>query len=194
MNWLAHLRLAPDEPLLRIGNLAGDFVRGIDVGTLHPDLQRGIRQHRAVDKFVDTHEVFRRARARFAEPFRRFAGVALDVFFDHYLARDWHLHGDGRELIAFVDDVHAAMDQHRALLPPDLGRLHDRMAENSWLAMYDTVDGIERVLRAMARRLRRPTSLDTISDELRRNYEALGADFAELWPELLSFATDRHAT
>jgi acyl carrier protein phosphodiesterase len=86
------------------------------------------------------------------------------------------------------------MDQHRALLPPDLGRLHDRMAENSWLAMYDTVDGIERVLRAMARRLRRPSSLDTITDELRRNYEALGADFAELWPELLSFATDRHAT
>ena len=27
MNWLAHLRLAPDKPLLRIGNLAGDFVR-----------------------------------------------------------------------------------------------------------------------------------------------------------------------
>ena len=194
MNWLAHLRLAPNEPLVRIGNLSGDFVRGIDVTTLHPELQRGISQHRAIDMFVDTHEVFRRARARFVAPFCRFAGVALDVFFDHYLARDWHLHGDGRELTEFVLDVHRDMAEHRALLPPDLGRLHDRMARNSWLTMYDTVAGIERVLRAMARRLRRPSPLGTITSELRRNYEVLGEDFVELWPELLSFATGRHAT
>lgn len=194
MNWLAHLRLAPPEPLVRIGNLAGDFVRGVDVTGLAPELQRGVAQHRAIDAFVDAHALVREARARFASPYRRFAGVALDVFFDHYLARDWRRYGDGRGLHEFVAEVHADLDRHRALLPPDLQRLHDRMAQKSWLTMYDTVEGIERVLRAMGRRMRRPTPLGEIACELRRNYDAFEADFTILWPELLSFATGRHAT
>ena len=61
MNWLAHLRLAPDEPLVRLGNLAGDFVRGVDVSSLHPDVRRGVLQHRAIDRFVDDHSVHRRS-------------------------------------------------------------------------------------------------------------------------------------
>lgn len=193
MNWLAHLRLAPDQSLVRIGNLAGDFVRGVDLTTLHPDLQIGIAQHRAIDAFVDAHEVCRRARARFAEPLRRYGGVALDVFFDHFLARDWHLHGNGRVLTEFADAVHAELREHRELLPKDLAAVHHRLAQNRWLTMYGTVAGIERVLRAMARRSRRPSPLATITDELRRNYEELDRDFVELWPELLAFAESRHS-
>lgn len=188
MNWLAHLRLAPEHELVRIGNLAGDFVRGVDVDALHADVRRGIEQHRAIDRFTDAHEVHRRSRARFSERHRRFAGVALDVFYDHFLARDWHQFGDGRPLADFVAEVHGALAQHEALLPPELARLHHRMASHGWLLMYDAVDGIEKVLRAMARRGRRASPLGTITDELRQNYAALEADFAELWPELRAFA------
>ena len=74
MNWLAHLRLAPAEPLGRLGNLCGDFVRGIDLATLHPRLREGVAQHRAIDAFVDAHPVVRGSRRRLDEPFRRFAG------------------------------------------------------------------------------------------------------------------------
>ena len=192
MNWLAHLRLSPEQPLLRLGNLAGDFVRGVDVSALHPEIQLGIALHRSIDHFVDSHVVFRRARTRFAEPFQRYGGVALDVFFDHYLARDWQRHGDGRELTRFVADVHESMQQYRDLLPPELQRLHERMAEKSWLTMYGTVSGIEKVMRAMGRRGRQPSSLATITGELRRNYDAFESDFEDLWPELLMFVADRH--
>jgi len=193
VNWLAHLRLAPDEELLRVGNLAGDFVRGVDVDALHPDIRRGVEQHRAIDRFVDAHEVVRRGRARFDQAHRRFAGVALDVFFDHFLARDWREHGDGRALAAFVDDVHDELERHRELLPPELRRLQERMRHHRWLAMYGRVDGIERVLRAMAKRSRRAAPLATITAELRRHYDAFGDDFAELWPELYGWARQRHA-
>lgn len=192
MNWLAHLRLAPSAPLLRIGNLAGDFVRGIDTSNLHDDLQRGIEQHRAIDAFVDDHEVHRRSRARFDERFRRFAGVALDVFYDHFLARDWRRHGDGRELSEFVADVHEQLRRFEHELPPELSQLHRRMARHRWLESYGEVSGIERVLRAMSRRSRRAGVLASITDELRRNYAAFEADFEELWPELLRFARGLH--
>jgi acyl carrier protein phosphodiesterase len=150
VNWLAHLRLAPQEPLLRLGNLCGDFVAGVDLATLHPDLQHGIAQHRAIDRFVDAHPVVRAARERFAPPFRRFAPVLLDVFFDHFLARDWQRYGDGAPLPQFVDGVHRDLAAHAALLPPALQQALPRFSRDGWLLAYATPDGLTRVLTAMA--------------------------------------------
>lgn len=188
MNWLAHLRLAPPVPLVRLGNLAGDFVRGVATSGLHPELLRGIAQHRAVDRFVDAHPVVRGARARLDGELGRFAGVALDVFWDHFLARDWHRHGDGRPLAAFAAEVHGELRAHDALLPPPLRALTAGLVEHRWLSGYASVDGIDRVLRAMARRRPRAAALVGGSTELQRHYDALGADFAALWPELTTFA------
>jgi acyl carrier protein phosphodiesterase len=187
MNWLAHLRLAAaDAPLVRIGNLAGDFVRGVDVGALHPELRRGIEQHRAVDRFVDAHPVFLRGRERFAPALRRFAGVALDVFFDHFLARDWHVHGDGRPLERFVADVRDELRAFHTELPPELLAVYEQLLRRGWLTSYTTIDGIDAVLRAMAKRRPRAAPLVGAAAELRRDYDAFAGDFAELWPELMA--------
>ena len=189
MNWLAHLRLAPTEPLVRLGNLAGDFVRGLDLDQLPEPVRRGVAQHRALDRFVDAHPAHRRCRARLRAPWRRFGGVAADVFLDHFLARDWNRHGDGRPLQRFVDEVHGQLRRHRASLPPRLAALHDRMARHGWLTMYATLDGVDRVLVQMSQRSRRAAPLATVSGELRRCYGAFEADFEELWPAACAFAS-----
>ena len=187
MNWLAHLRLAPNEPLLRLGNLAGDFVRGTDVAALHPELQRGVRMHRAIDRFVDAHPVAVRARQRLQPPFRRFGGVLVDVWFDHFLARDWPQHGDGGALVAFLDTVHGELHAHRELLPARLQHVLPRFTADGWLAGYASIEGIERALGLMAQRLARPTPLARGAELLRQHYAALDADFGELWPQLVAF-------
>lgn len=184
MNWLAHLRLAPPEPLVRIGNLSGDFVRGVDLSTLHPEVRRGIDQHRAVDRFVDVHPVTRRSRDRLQPS--RFAGVLVDVFYDHYLARDWDEFGDGRPLSDFVDDVHDLLDRHRELLPPRLQRALSAMRGEAWLTSYGELPGIDRILERMSGRRRRRVLLATGGELLRAHYEELGRDFRALWPELLA--------
>jgi acyl carrier protein phosphodiesterase len=189
VNWLAHLRLSPSTPLVRLGNLAGDFVRGVDVRTLHPELQRGVALHRAIDRFVDDHAATRRARERLDPAVRRFGGVLVDVFFDHFLARDWDRLGGPTPLRAWLRDVHADLRAHLPLLPPDLQRVAPRFAADGWLEGYTTVDGIDRVLRLMARRIARPTPLGDGAAQLRANYGALGDDFAALWPELVAFAS-----
>lgn len=193
MNWLAHLRLAPADPLLRLGNLCGDFVRGVDVAALRPELQRGIHQHRAVDAFVDAHAIVRRSRERLDPPFRRLAGVLVDVFYDHYLARDWHRLGDGRPLPEFAASVHALLREHEPLLPPRLVQALPWMERQGWLVGYAQIDGIEAVLRRMAQRLSRPTPLGEGAAQLRAHYEALEGDFAAFWPELVEFARDLDA-
>ena len=187
MNWLAHLRLSPAPALVRLGNLCGDFVAGVELSTLHPQLQRGVQLHRAIDRFVDAHPVVQRARQRLQPPFRRFAGVLLDVWFDHFLARDWAQHGDGQSLPQFLADVHQDLRTHHTVLPAPLQRVAPRFCADGWLEGYASVDGIARVLGLMARRLTRPTPLAFGAELLRADYAAVERDFAALWPELVAF-------
>ncbi len=194
MNWLAHLRLAPAEPLLRLGNLCGDFVRGVDVAALRPELQQGIREHRAVDAFVDAHAIVRRSRERLDPPFRRLAGVLVDVFYDHFLARDWDRLGDGQALAVFAASVHASLREHQALLPPRLANVLPWMEGQGWLVGYAQIDGIDAVLRRMAKRLSRPTPLGDGATQLRAHYDGLEGDFAAFWPELVAFAARHDAS
>lgn len=191
MNWLAHLRLSPPNPLVRLGNLAGDFVQGVALDTLPEDLQAGIALHRAIDRFVDAHPVVAAAKARLEPPFRRFGGVLLDVFFDHFLARDWQRHGDGRPLPAFLTEVHGDLRTHHAVLPAPLQRVAPRFCADGWLEGYASVDGIARVLGLMAARLSRPTPLGDGATLLRERHAAFEHDFTALWPELSAFVVAR---
>jgi acyl carrier protein phosphodiesterase len=188
VNWLGHLRVAPREPLPRLGNLLGDFVRGVDVAALPAPVRSGIEQHRAVDRFTDAHPRFRRSRARLPAALRRFSGVLADVFYDHFLARDWRRYGDGRPLGAFTADAYALLAAHAPLLPPRLRDAAPHMAREDWLGSYASIEGIELVLARMAARLRRPSPLGEGAAALRRHQDELGRDFAAFFPDLLAFA------
>ena len=133
MNYLAHLRLAPPGPLSLLGNLMGDFMRGVQLSELPQAVRAGVAQHRAVDAFTDQHPVFRSSRARVDESLRRFGGVLVDVFYDHFLARHWGEFGDGRELRAFVDECYEVLRSHTELLPERLAYAAPHMAREDWL-------------------------------------------------------------
>ena len=45
--------------------------------------------HRRIDSFADTHPAFRRSRGRVSAARRRVAGIMVDMFYDHFLARHW---------------------------------------------------------------------------------------------------------
>lgn len=89
MNYLAHLHLGGDAPPQLLGSLYGDFVKGPLAGRWPTEIEAAIRLHRRIDAFTDSHPLQARARARFPAARRRTAGMLLDLFFDHCLARDW---------------------------------------------------------------------------------------------------------
>lgn len=188
VNWLAHLCLAAPTPLARLGQLAGDFVRGDELASLTPELREGVLQHRALDAFTDAHPAPRRCRARISGPLRRFGPVLVDVFFDHALAVDFERHADGRGLDEFVDGVHADLAAHVGLLPERLRAVAPRLIGERWLGCYAELAGIEATLRRMEGRLRRPAPLRDAVHELAREREAILAGFAEFWPEAKAFA------
>jgi acyl carrier protein phosphodiesterase len=89
MNFLAHIYLSGDNVDVRMGNLIGDFVKGRSLGRYPDGVQKGIFLHRAIDFYTDTHPATFEVRQLFRQGYRKYAGVVVDVFFDHFLARYW---------------------------------------------------------------------------------------------------------
>jgi acyl carrier protein phosphodiesterase len=107
--------------------------------------------------------------------------VLVDVFYDHFLARDFAAH-TGRDLREFVAQVYAALRARRQAFPEFVGTVMERMIEQDWLGCYATVDGIGLTLERIAGRLSRPTNLPAGIADLRAAYDALDADFRQFWP------------
>ena len=89
MNFLAHAWLvsAGSDDFL-YGNLIADGVKGRDLSDWPAAIAQGVRHHRRVDAWVDSHPSVANARRRAPVAQRRYAGIALDMLWDHFLARD----------------------------------------------------------------------------------------------------------
>lgn len=186
MNYLAHLHLGGPAPHQLLGSLYGDFVKGPLDGRWPQAIEAGIRLHRRIDLFTDTHPLVRDARALFPAVRRRVSGILLDLFFDHCLARDWADYAEV-PLPAFTGQVYRVLAD-QAALPGALARIAPRMAEQDWLGSYREFDTLAAVVGGMSRRLSRPELLAGGFDELAERYQPLSDHFRRFYPELQRFA------
>ncbi|MFY0731512.1 ACP phosphodiesterase [Pseudomonas sp. NFX15] len=186
MNYLAHLHLGGQRPGQLLGSLYGDFVKGRLQGQFAPDIETAIQLHRSIDVFTDRHPLVDVALSRFSLTRRRYAGIVLDVFFDHCLARDWALYAD-QPLALFTSDVYRVLSSEQQL-PERLAKIAPHMVANDWLGSYQEFEVLEQVLRGISRRLTRPEELAAAMQELRRLYEPLSEDFRLFYPQLQDFA------
>ncbi|KPW36439.1 hypothetical protein ALP45_05407 [Pseudomonas coronafaciens pv. atropurpurea] len=186
MNYLAHLHLGGHRPAQLLGSLYGDFVKGPLPGRFPAELEAAIRLHRSIDAFTDSHPLIKASIARFPAQRRRYAGIMLDVFFDHCLARDWHLYAD-LPLDVFTRKVYGTLAAE-SQLPERLALIAPRMAAQNWLGSYRQFEVLEQVLRGISSRLSRPEGLAGGMHELQALYQPLSDDFAEFYPQLQDFA------
>lgn len=192
MNYLAHLHLGGQRPGQLLGSLYGDFVKGRLQGQFAPEIEGAIQLHRSIDVFTDRHPLVDVALSRFSLTRRRYAGIVLDVFFDHCLARDWALYAN-RPLALFTSDVYRVLSSERQL-PGRLAQIAPHMVANDWLGSYREFEVLEQVLRGISRRLTRPEELAAAMQELRRLYEPLSEDFRLFYPQLQDFARNYPTT
>lgn len=186
MNYLAHLHLGGQRPPQLLGSLYGDFVKGPLAGRFTDDLVDAIQLHRSIDAFTDGHPLIKDSIARFPTERRRYAGIILDVFFDHCLARDWHRYTDV-PLQVFTRRVYQVLAAEPQL-PERLALIAPRMAAQDWLGSYRNFAVLEQVLAGISRRLSRPQGLAGAMQELQALYQPLSADFDEFYPLLHTFA------
>ncbi len=190
MNYLAHAFLARATPALLTGGLLGDFVKGRLDDRYPPEIRAGIAQHRAIDVFTDAHNLVHASRALMAPERRRFAGILVDVFYDHFLARHWERYA-ATPLERFTADVYATLWPQRGGFPERLQRILPWMRADDWLAGYADLGGVDASLRGMSRRFRYPERAQPLArgiDDLTAHYAELERHFLEFFPELERFA------
>lgn len=186
MNYLAHLHLGGQRPGQLLGSLYGDFVKGRLQGQFAPEVEAAIQLHRRIDTYTDSHPLVSAALSRFSLTRRRYAGIVIDVFFDHCLARDWAEYAD-RPLQQFTADVYRVLAAEPQL-PGRLAQIAPYMVADDWLGSYRDFQVLEQVLRGIARRLSQPEELTAAMGELERLYRPLSEDFRDFYPQLQSFA------
>lgn len=193
MNFLAHLRLGPDEPQQALGGLLGDFVKGPVAAMELPDpVLQGIWLHRRIDAFTDRHPLVLRSKARVTEQRRRYAGIMVDMFYDHLLARHWTRFAE-QPLAMFTARMYQAVLAQQALMPERARTVLVRMAEQDWLGSYAELQSLHMALDNMARRLRPGNHLPGAVVELEREYQGFEADFLAFMPEVIGFAEGQAA-
>lgn len=192
MNYLAHLLLAEDSDDARLGALLGDFVAGSRPLDASPTVWREILVHRRIDSYTDAHPILQALRTRFPQGRRRYAGIALDVHFDHLLARDWPQH-HAQPLAEFTAGVYALLGKRLSDLPPRLQAIAPQMAAQDWLGSYRHRSSVDQALRRIAGRLTRGEGLIDCLPLLSAHEAEIEAAFGRFLPELRAFVLSERA-
>ena len=89
MNYLAHAALSWQHPEITIGNIIGEHIRGRHFDHLPDEIALGVQLHRQIDSVFDNLPAIINLRQEFAQGRRRFSGIIIDFWFDHWLANNW---------------------------------------------------------------------------------------------------------
>jgi acyl carrier protein phosphodiesterase len=152
MNYLAHIFLAGSDPKAQLGGLLGDFAKPGFHGKFDATISREIHLHRLIDRFTDTHEIVLSAKAKFRPSTRRFAGIILDVLYDHFLATDWENYSAER-IELFTARFYRYLLSTDIPLPERLERIAPHMAAQDWLSSYQEYTSVERAVHGLSNRL-----------------------------------------
>ena len=192
MNYLAHLFLAGEREEARIGSLLGDFEKGNIKGkySREVEVEVEIEIHRKIDYYTDNHKVIKEAKKIFSEERKRYAGIVLDVFYDHILAKSWGNYSKVA-LDDFTREVYSILLKNKSVLPYKLNEIVPTMIEQDWLSSYQHFSGFEMAIDRISLRLKRSNSLlDCISD-VEHSYDFLSSGFDIFFPELIDFVSSQ---
>lgn len=186
MNVLAHIYLSGDSDDIIIGNYIGDYVKGRDYLKYPDQIRRGIILHRNIDAFTDKHPVVHRSKIHFSRKYHKYAGVVIDILYDHFLTKEWDTYSR-RPLESITYQFYRAMVNNYNILPPKVQDRFPFFIINNWLESYKTSKGLRTVFNALSRRTSLPRETKFAIKSLKKNYYSLNEDFMEFFPQLIEY-------
>ena len=190
MNFLAHIFLSGEDELIKIGNFMADGIRGKQLEQFPLALQKGIRLHRFIDSYTDAHPVFRQSTQKLHPEYHHYAGVIVDVFYDHFLAKNWQ-HYSKVDLSLFVASFYESLHDNYDLLTPRIQKMMPYMITNNWLLSYQTTQGIERILTQMDARTQNQSKMRFATKELIFFYNEFETEFTVFFSDIQKQVTQK---
>ena len=189
MNFLAHLYLSGENQEIMVGNFIADHVKGNAINNFSNKIQEGIRFHRAIDHFTDSHPLIGEAVVRLRPGYRKYSGVVMDMYCDHFLAANWPAWSD-TELTTFTAGCYGVLMAHVDLLPERTRYMLHYMIKDDWLSAYAREEGISRALNGMSRRTTFTSNLDKAVETLKVDHAFYQDIFNRFFPQLILFSKD----
>ena len=169
----------------------GDYVKGRNYLLFPEEVKKGILIHRDIDSFTDMHLITRRNKQRVAARYHKYAGIIIDIFYDHFLASLWDQYSD-LPLQDFVSRTYDLLKRNYKVLPEAIKRWFPTFLENNWMMTYRTVDGIELVLERMSANTSLPNHAGYAVDVLKEQYSVFEEDFREFFPLIVAFLEEKY--
>ncbi len=193
MNHLAHLFLSQSDINLLIGNFIADHVKGKKIESFCPEIQSGIKMHRAIDEFTDKHPVVLKSKERLYPKYHKYAAVIVDMFYDHVLAKNWSDYSP-ISLEIFASNVYRILGAHESILPERSIIILNYMSKQDWLSNYANLNGMKRALKGLSIRAKFDSKMDESILDLERDYRLYESEFNVFFKELFEFSANWPST
>lgn len=184
MNYLAHFYLSPSDDEVLFGNFIGDTVKGKQWQSFPEKTREGILLHRYIDDFIDKHPFSRKSRKRIRKSFGITSSVVLDVYFDHFLSKNW-LDYHEMDLKTFTQTTFDRLRPFKERMPSFYPVMVEKMESENWIKSYLSISGTAFVLGRMKKRVNFENNWEDAEEVLIENYNGLEEDFRLFFPEII---------
>lgn len=192
MNFLAHVYLSGENDHIKIGNFMADGIHGSNFEEFPIDVQKGIRLHREIDSYTDFHPIFRQSKHRLHERYGHYSGVIMDIFYDHFLAKNFSEYSN-TPLKNFSEDFYQVLEENFEILTPKFQKILPILKQENWMLMYATVEGLAHILYMMDRRTKLRSKMQFSIEELQLFYEEFENEFKLFFAEMEEFVAEKKA-
>ncbi|MDX2301828.1 MAG: ACP phosphodiesterase [Microscillaceae bacterium] len=190
MNLLAHAYLSGKSKNILIGNFIADFIKGNKFRHYSEEIIQGIHLHRKIDEYTDHHPVVKESISHLRPQFNRYAGVIVDIFYDHFLAVNFNTYSD-LTLADFSKDTYEILESEKEILPEKVQEFLPYMIGQNWFVRYADLEGIERSLKGLSRRSKFVDNLESSVQALEFYYDDFDREFNRFFPELMVFVQNQ---
>jgi len=187
LNYLAHIYLSNNDKSIQIGNFIADSIKGHRYEVFPKGVKTGILLHRQIDWFTDNNDTVKKSKRRLDQKYGHYKGIIIDIFYDHFLAKNWKEYSD-IPLIEYSHDFYKNLNDNFDILPDNIKKMTPYIIEGDWLSNYARLEGIERVLIGMNKRTHERSQMHLAIKDLEIHYKEFEQDFTSFFKILSNFS------
>ena len=191
MNFLAHIYLSFGDDEITIGNFIADSIPGNKIDHLPTRIQKGVLLHREIDTYTDSHVIPKISSKRLHKNYSHYSRVIVDIFYDHFLAKNWKNYSD-TPLKIYVENFYDLLEDNYPILPHGVKRMMPYMITDNWIYNYSKMEGIGRVLNGMNRRTKNKSKMNFAILDLEEHYSDFEKEFTSFFEELITFSKQKY--
>lgn len=168
-----------------------DSVKGNHYLYFEKEIQKGVLLHRFIDSFTDFHPTYRKSKHRLHAKYGHYSGVIMDIFYDHFLAKNWTNYSTS-SLSTYTQNFYNLATLHFDKLTEKTQKIIPYMIRSNWLESYATIEGIETILFQMDYRTKYKGNMVQAVHELRLFYDEFEDEFFVFFEELIKMCQFKH--